>query len=477
MRRVTPQLPRGRSTTRPPSRWAAPCTCSAARTRCRATRSCASARATPPRQLGGAPAQPAVGHRGGRRRRHRVHRRRLRRHQGQRPHPRVAAGRHGARRSRGCPTRCATRRWRRSAGRSTSRAAPPATRPRATCSRSTRAAHAVTKASRLPHGMTHAAAAAFGCCVYVIGGRGIQPGTPTRRIFAFDPCHRHLQRSRPAAGRPVGPRRRDAAAPHPRVRRPRRHGDGSTDRRAAATDVRRALACLSLAALAVVPPAATDGRRRPSRPAKAVVFKPPRDGAPGALPGMPPLLDPARRLRGRPARPDRRGRARTARPLVYVPNSESNTVDRDRPAHVQDRAPLRHRPLPQHVVPSWDLKTLWVANDYGNSLTAIDPTHRRPRPHHPGGRSLQHVLHARRPLRDRRGGAPRPRSTSATRTRCACIARCRCHARASTTWTSPPTAATRSRAASSPARWWSSTWRASAWWTGSCCAPPRCRRT
>jgi DNA-binding beta-propeller fold protein YncE len=28
---------------------------------------------------------------------------------------------------------------------------------------------------------------------------------------------------------------------------------------------------------------------------------------------------------------------------------------------------------PQHVVPSWDLKTLWVNNDLGNTLTAIDP--------------------------------------------------------------------------------------------------------
>ena len=28
---------------------------------------------------------------------------------------------------------------------------------------------------------------------------------------------------------------------------------------------------------------------------------------------------------------------------------------------------------PQHVVPSYDLKTLWVNNDMGNSLTAIDP--------------------------------------------------------------------------------------------------------
>jgi hypothetical protein len=29
--------------------------------------------------------------------------------------------------------------------------------------------------------------------VYVIGGRGIQPGTPTRRIFTFDPVRRHLE--------------------------------------------------------------------------------------------------------------------------------------------------------------------------------------------------------------------------------------------------------------------------------------------
>jgi DNA-binding beta-propeller fold protein YncE len=29
--------------------------------------------------------------------------------------------------------------------------------------------------------------------------------------------------------------------------------------------------------------------------------------------------------------------------------------------------------LPQHVVPAYDLRTLWVANDIGNSLTPIDP--------------------------------------------------------------------------------------------------------
>ena len=29
--------------------------------------------------------------------------------------------------------------------------------------------------------------------------------------------------------------------------------------------------------------------------------------------------------------------------------------------------------LPQHVTPAWDLRTLWVTNDRGNSLTPIDP--------------------------------------------------------------------------------------------------------
>src|SRR6266496_6798351 len=34
--------------------------------------------------------------------------------------------------------------------------------------------------------------------------------------------------------------------------------------------------------------------------------------------------------------------------------------------------------LPQHVVPSYDLRTLFVTNDTGNSLTTIDPRTGRP---------------------------------------------------------------------------------------------------
>ncbi|HWG08153.1 MAG TPA: hypothetical protein VN672_03995 [Solirubrobacteraceae bacterium] len=65
--------------------------------------------------------------------------------------------------------------------------------------------------------------------------------------------------------------------------------------------------------------------------------------------------------------------ARGARALVYVPNSESNTVDviSQRTFRVIDSFPVGT--LPQHVVPAWNLRTLYVTNDLGNSLTPIDP--------------------------------------------------------------------------------------------------------
>ncbi len=58
---------------------------------------------------------------------------------------------------------------------------------------------------------------------------------------------------------------------------------------------------------------------------------------------------------------------------IYVPNSESDTVSVIDPHtyKVIDEFPVGA--LPQHVTPSYDLKTLWVDNDEGNSLTPIDP--------------------------------------------------------------------------------------------------------
>jgi DNA-binding beta-propeller fold protein YncE len=66
------------------------------------------------------------------------------------------------------------------------------------------------------------------------------------------------------------------------------------------------------------------------------------------------------------------------RALVYVPNSESSTVDviSQRTGRIVDRFPVGRQP--QHVTPSWDLRTLWVTNDLGNSLTPIDPRSGKP---------------------------------------------------------------------------------------------------
>ncbi|MBV9003554.1 MAG: beta-propeller fold lactonase family protein [Solirubrobacterales bacterium] len=65
-------------------------------------------------------------------------------------------------------------------------------------------------------------------------------------------------------------------------------------------------------------------------------------------------------------------------PLVYVPNSESNTVDEIDPKTYHVIREFAVGALPQHVVPSYDLRTLWVTNDEGNSLTPIDPANGLP---------------------------------------------------------------------------------------------------
>jgi DNA-binding beta-propeller fold protein YncE len=138
--------------------------------------------------------------------------------------------------------------------------------------------------------------------------------------------------------------------------------------------MRRALLLLALAGLLAGCGADDDDQQSPA--AKPLVFKPSRVPL-LALPGMPPVLD-----RRDVYAADRPGRiaaaARRARPLVYVPNSESNTVDEIDPRTYKVVRHFGTGRLPQHVVPSWDLKTLWVANDYGNSLTAIDPRTGKP---------------------------------------------------------------------------------------------------
>jgi len=58
---------------------------------------------------------------------------------------------------------------------------------------------------------------------------------------------------------------------------------------------------------------------------------------------------------------------------VYVPDSDSGSVDVIDPATFRRVGHFPVGRLPQHVTPSYDLRTLWVDNDQGDSLTPIDP--------------------------------------------------------------------------------------------------------
>lgn len=58
---------------------------------------------------------------------------------------------------------------------------------------------------------------------------------------------------------------------------------------------------------------------------------------------------------------------------IYVPNSKSDTVTEIDPRTYKVLRTFRVGHEPQHVVPSYDMRTLWVNNDLGNSLTPIDP--------------------------------------------------------------------------------------------------------
>jgi YVTN family beta-propeller protein len=64
---------------------------------------------------------------------------------------------------------------------------------------------------------------------------------------------------------------------------------------------------------------------------------------------------------------------RGARTLVYVPESMSDYVDVIDPATFKVIDRYRTGGRPQHVVPAWDLRTLYATNNLGNSLTPINP--------------------------------------------------------------------------------------------------------
>jgi YVTN family beta-propeller protein len=99
------------------------------------------------------------------------------------------------------------------------------------------------------------------------------------------------------------------------------------------------------------------------------------------IPGMPPVPDP-KNLYSETAADRLSPAVATHLPRVYVPNVKANTVTviDATTLTVIDTFPVGVNP--QHVVPSYDLTTLWVANNAEGlttgSLTPVDPTTGKP---------------------------------------------------------------------------------------------------
>ena len=99
------------------------------------------------------------------------------------------------------------------------------------------------------------------------------------------------------------------------------------------------------------------------------------------MPGMPPVADPSN-LYSETMTGKMSAAVADALPRIYVPNLRSNDVSVIDPSTMKVVDRFKVGVNPQHVVPSWDLKTLWVANNAegrtDGSLTPVDPKSGKP---------------------------------------------------------------------------------------------------
>ncbi len=132
----------------------------------------------------------------------------------------------------------------------------------------------------------------------------------------------------------------------------------------------RAAALLAVACALVA--AGCSGGTKPAAQSPPPVERAPVKAAKPGLPGMPPLLDEHDLYAA-----DRPGRlapqVKGYPPRIYVPNTGSDTVSVIDPKTYKVMETIPVGVQPQHVVPSWDMKTLWVNNNRGHDLTPIDP--------------------------------------------------------------------------------------------------------
>jgi YVTN family beta-propeller protein len=102
---------------------------------------------------------------------------------------------------------------------------------------------------------------------------------------------------------------------------------------------------------------------------------------PVALPGMPPVVD-ARNLYSETAAGKLSPALAGDLQRIYVPNLRSNDVYVIDPAAMKVVDRFKVGLSPQHIVPAWDLRTLWVTNNAegrtDGSLTPIDPRSGKP---------------------------------------------------------------------------------------------------
>ena len=110
-----------------------------------------------------------------------------------------------------------------------------------------------------------------------------------------------------------------------------------------------------------------------SAPAAAPAVQPP--------PGVMPVPDP-KNLYSETAAGKMSPNVAGALERIYVPNHKAHTVSVIDPATLKVTHSFKVGLYPQHVVPSWDLKTLYVANNAENSdkgsLTVLDPKTGKP---------------------------------------------------------------------------------------------------
>lgn len=99
------------------------------------------------------------------------------------------------------------------------------------------------------------------------------------------------------------------------------------------------------------------------------------------VPGMPPVLDPSN-LYSETRTDAYLPEVRQDLERIYVPNLRGNSVFVIDPATLKVIDKFKVGDAPQHVVPSWDMRTLWVANNaerkHTGSLTPVDPRTGKP---------------------------------------------------------------------------------------------------